>query len=54
MLGRHFALTHRELPVLSEELLRPLDALLLCTTEGPALSEAELEALRSRSSRSSS
>lgn len=32
---------------LRAELLAPLDVLVLCTTEGPALSEPELAALRS-------
>ena len=45
-LRAHFLLSHRELAALDGEALAPLDALLLCTTEGPPLSAAELAALR--------
>ena len=40
---------HADLSITSlrAELLAPLDVLVLCTTEGPALSEPELAALRS-------
>jgi len=45
-LRRHFVFDHRELETLQDDTLAPLDVLIVCTTEGPALSASELAALR--------
>ena len=45
-LSERFAFEHVELSVIDPTALSRLDALLLCTTEGPALTDAELAAVR--------
>lgn len=45
-LRRHFDFKLLELEELADDALSGLDMLILCTTEGPPLAEAELEALR--------
>lgn len=46
LLGEHFHVRHEDLASLTPQGLEGLDALILCTTEGPALSAEEVAALK--------
>ena len=46
LLRDHFTVRHEDLCTLSPEALRGVDALVLCTTEGPALAPDEVHALQ--------
>lgn len=45
-LGEHFRMRHEDLAILTPQTLEGIDALILCTTEGPALAAEEVAALK--------